>query len=181
MESIRLPSDEAVRQAAIAVLSRNPAAPLAQIALRAGVGRATLHRHFPSRAELIREIALDALDATAAALAPVAAAPTARAALEQMFEAMIPLASQYQFLSRCALDDPEVERRYALQSGQLAQLVEGLRREGALAPDVPPAWAVAQIDSLIWTTWAAVERGEIAARSAAALAVRTLLAGIAPA
>lgn len=142
------------------------------------MGRATLHRHFPSRSELIRRLAIDALDATDAATADLLDEPTALAALTKMFEALLPLADPFHFLSRCPIDDPEVERRYAGQVAQLGALVEALVREGALATDVPPAWAVAQIDALIWTMGSAVSRGEVAPNSAAELAVRTLIHGL---
>ena len=48
-KSLRLSSRDAIIEAAFAVFSKNPGAPLADVAGRAGVGRATLHRHFASR------------------------------------------------------------------------------------------------------------------------------------
>ena len=52
----RLSAREALIEAAFAVFSRDPSAPLAQVADRAGVGRATLHRYFASRDELVRAL-----------------------------------------------------------------------------------------------------------------------------
>ena len=43
--------------AAFLVFADDPAASLADVAKRAGVGRATLHRHFPGRPELMRALA----------------------------------------------------------------------------------------------------------------------------
>ena len=47
-----------------AVLPRNPGAAMAEIAEKAGVGRATLYRHFPTRDDLIRALALASLSQT---------------------------------------------------------------------------------------------------------------------
>ena len=48
-KALRPPVKEAVIDAAIDTLARNPGASLSEIAARAGVGRASLHRHFSSR------------------------------------------------------------------------------------------------------------------------------------
>lgn len=176
--SVRIQSREAIRRAAAELLASDPSASLAQVAARAGVGRATLHRHFQGRAELVRAVALEALDATDAVCAGLEAAPSSRAALGQLFEAMVPLGAHYAFLIRCPVDDPEVEARYAAQVEQLRKLVEWLRADGWIAPTVPTAWAVALIDQLIWSTWTLVARGEIASREAARLAIDTVLHGM---
>src|SRR5437660_7832920 len=74
-------------------------APLDEIARRAGVGIATLYRHFPDRTALMRAVALDLLDRVAAeaekALAEErdpfeALARYMHAALEQRISAVIP-------------------------------------------------------------------------------------------
>ncbi|MBQ1052796.1 TetR family transcriptional regulator, partial [Micromonospora sp. C51] len=44
---------QAILQAAIEVLSRNPAASLGEIATAAQVGRTTLHRYFAERSDLL--------------------------------------------------------------------------------------------------------------------------------
>ena len=46
------------------LIERGPAAPLEEIARRAGTGIATLYRHFPDRRALIRDVILDALQRT---------------------------------------------------------------------------------------------------------------------
>ncbi len=178
MDSIRPNSREAIERAGLELLSANPAASLSDVATRAGVGRATLHRHFPARADLVRALAIEALDATDAACEGLAQLPTAREALEQMFEALVPLGPHYAFLARCEVDDTQVRRRYAEQVESLRALVEALREEGRVSPRVPTAWAMALIDQLIWMAWSLVASGEVASREAASLSVRTVLEGL---
>lgn len=55
--SVRLSTRDAIVEAAFAVFSKNPSAALSDVAERAGVGRATLHRHFAGRDELVRALA----------------------------------------------------------------------------------------------------------------------------
>ncbi len=179
MEPIRISSSEAIRQAALELLAANPGTSLAEVAARAGVGRATLHRHFPTRDDLIRDLAIAALDATDAAAAGVEDEPDALAALELLFERLLPLADRFHFLSRCFVDDAEVIRRYEEQTDRLRGLAARLRRQGHLDPAVPDSWAVALVDSLIWTAWSEVAAGAIPEREAAALALRTFLRGVA--
>ena len=49
---------KAILDAAMTVLADNPAAPLADIATAADVGRSTVHRYFPERIDLIRALAV---------------------------------------------------------------------------------------------------------------------------
>ncbi|MYB34208.1 MAG: helix-turn-helix transcriptional regulator, partial [Gammaproteobacteria bacterium] len=64
----RRPSRAAIIDAAVGVLARNPDASLATIAEAAGVGRATLYRHFPGRNDLIDAISRQAIEETDAAV-----------------------------------------------------------------------------------------------------------------
>ena len=178
MDSLRLSSLDAIRRAGFELLTANPGASLAEVAERAGVGRATLHRHFPARTDLLRSLAIEALDATDAACAHLDQAPTGAAALAWMFEALVPLGAPYAFLARYDTDDPEVVGRYQAQVASLGGLVEALRSEGHVRPDVPEAWATAVISDAIWTAWSLVAKGEIAPRVAAKLATDTVLHGL---
>ncbi|MCG8590687.1 MAG: TetR family transcriptional regulator [Proteobacteria bacterium] len=178
METIRLTSRDAILAAALELFAENPGTSLAAVAARAGVGRATLHRHFASRDELIRELALAALDATDAAVAGLEEEPDPQLALEQMFERLVPLADRFHFLARLPVQDPEIDRRYAAQIEGLATLVARLRERGVVDASVPDAWMVRVADSLIWDAWSAVAEGSIPARDATALAVRTFLHGL---
>ena len=179
--ALRPPVREAVINAAIDTLARNPGASLSEIAARAGVGRASLHRHFPSRGDLVGAITrrcMDEIDAvTDAALGD---ARTARERLSRMLEAVIPLGDRYHFLASEAIDDASLEVRHEADLEWLGRLVDELREEGVMATDLPRGWAVANIDAQVWLAWSEVAAGRLAPADAAGLALRTLLEGLGP-
>ncbi len=178
---LRPPMRQAILDAAIDTLARSPGASLSDIATRAGVGRASLHRHFPSRAELIAAASAQCMDeidaATSAALAD---AQTARERLSRMLEAVVPLGDRYHFLVSEAVDDENVRQRYADELDWLGHLVDELKAEGVIAADAPRSWAVANIDAQVWLAWSEVAAGNLAPAHAADLALRTLLEGLGP-
>ena len=172
---------QAILDAAIDTLARNPGASLAEVAHRAGVGRASLHRHFASRADLIAAAARQCMDETdAATAAALKDAHSARERLSRMLEAVVPLGDRYHFLASETVDDEGVRKRYADELAWLAQLVDDLKAEGVIAADMPRSWAVANIDAQVWLAWSEVAAGRLAPANAANLALRTLLKGLSP-
>ena len=178
-QPLRPSTRQAVLDAAIDTLARNPGVSLSEIASRAGVGRASLHRHFSSRADLIAAASQRCMDEIDAATAEaLAEASTARERLSRMLEAVVPLGDRYHFLVSEAVDDESVRKRYADELAWLAQLVDDLKREGVIAADVPTSWAAVNIDAQVWVAWLEVAAGRLAPADAAKLALRTLLEGL---
>ncbi len=182
MQSARQPTKQALIDAAIAALAGNPGASLSEIAVRAGVGRATLHRYFPTRDDLIRELTLESIRATDdASRERTADAKTAEEKLLRMLEAVVPLGDRFHFLmSESRTGDSEVSEKYSNELDWVAHLVDDLKREGTIAREIPTAWAVTTIDALIWRAWSEIHDGRIARADAAALVHRTLLKGLGP-
>jgi len=178
---LRPPMRQAILDAAIDTFARNPGVSLSEIATRAGVGRASLHRHFPSRADLIAAASQRCMDEIDAATAEALEdARTARDRLSRMLDAVVPLGDRYHFLASETVDDEGVRRRYADELDWLARLVDDLKAEGVIATDVPRSWAAANIDAQIWLAWSEVAAGNLAPAHAADLALRTLLEGLGP-
>ena len=178
-KAFRPPVREAIIDAAIDTLARNPGASLSEIAARAGVGRASLHRHFRSRDDLVTAITLQSMNEVDAATdEAVGDARTARERLSRMLEAVVPLGDRYHFLATEAFDDARLEARHEADLEWLGGLVDELREEGVVAPDVPRGWAVANIDAQVWLAWSEVAAGSLAPADAAGLAMRTLLRGL---
>ena len=179
--AFRPPMREAILDAAIDTLSRNAGSSLFDIATRAGVGRASLHRHFPSRRDLIVAVARQCMDEIDAALqAAFEGTDSARERLWRMLEAIVPLGDRYHFLAMEAFDDQGLQERHEADVEWLGRLVDELEEECVVAADVPRAWAVANVDAQVWLAWSEVAAGNIAPANAADLAFRTLLEGLGP-
>ena len=92
-------SRKALLNSAVELLLQNPLASLSQIAAHAGVGRATLYRQFETREQLILALAIESLELTDTAMKPIKEQQlTGKAALELMFQLIMPLADRYHFL-----------------------------------------------------------------------------------
>ena len=180
-KTFRPPLREAIIDAAIATFASNPGASLSDVAARAGVGRASLHRYFRSRADLITAISHQCLsEIEAATRSAVEDAGSARETLLRMLEAVIPLGDRFHFLAQETPGEARLQERYAGQLQWVAGLVDELKADGVMAIDVPRSWAVANIDAQIWLAWSEVTAGNLAPAHAAGLAFRTLLKGLGP-
>jgi len=174
-------SRKALLDAATYLLANNPGTSLSEIAQTAGVGRATLHRHFPSRDDLVREIALASLRETNAASANIRIQKAnPKATLKEMLEAVIPVGDRYHFLNKEGgrAPDKEVSEGYDAQLKWLERLVKALKANGDIDAGIPSPWAVSVIDMSIWAAWSAIHDGTVARKDAPKLAYRTLLKGL---
>lgn len=178
---IRPRARDAITTAAIQALRANPGVSMSEIAILAGVGRATLHRHFRTREELIREIQLSAIaDSNAAVSSVISEGAPAIERLAAMFEAIIPLGGRYNFLSNELSSDPEIIKAYTAQLEWVRDLVTDLKAENVIADDIPTRWVTGQVDQLIWVAWQQVSSGHLAPKDAPGICMRTLLRGLAP-
>ncbi len=174
---------EILLDAATVVFSKNPGAPLSEVASTAGVGRATLYRYFPSRDDLIRELTLESYRQTDAALAPVLARDlSGEELLLAILEAIIPLGDRYYFLllERTYEHVPEIQALTQRDEKEWHSLFESMKSKGVIAPEVPTAWAKAAVEALIYAAWSSAHEGYIATREAPKLVYRTLMAGLGP-
>ncbi|MEL6568257.1 MAG: helix-turn-helix domain-containing protein [Pseudomonadota bacterium] len=180
MSSLRPSTKSAIIEAAFDVLSRNPGAPLSDVAHRAGVGRATLHRQFASRDALVRALALIAIEEMDnAAEAACAEVTTFREAFQNTLKALIPLGDRHGFLAREPIeDDPEIAKAFARQKRETHDMIEGAKTEGVFDLAVPTDWISQAFDHLLYAAWESVKAGETTHGQAADLAWRTLTLGL---
>lgn len=171
----------AILDAAVATLSRDPRASLGDIARAAGVGRTTLHRHFPDRATLVRALARDADEETGAAIARSRIDEgAAAAALARVLYELIVLGDRFTFLLKepDLVDDPEAREAGARASATIGALIARGQRAGELRGDLDPAWISGAAEMLVYGAWMAIESGALQRADAHSVVVTTLLDGI---
>jgi AcrR family transcriptional regulator len=125
-----------------AFIELGPDVPLDEIARRAGIGNATLYRHFPDRRGLIRSVVLAVLGTMAAeAKAIMDDAPDAFTALEGFVHgavewkvgALCPMLSEWMDLA-----EPEITCARDNLDAVVAEVVANAQAEGTLRTDVGP-------------------------------------------
>ena len=123
-----------------AIVEFGPDVPLDEVARRAGVGNATLYRHFADRRELIRQVVLSVMDRAAqCAEDALVEEPDAFAALrrfafgatEEYIGALCPMISE-------AFDrqDPEIAARVGRLENAVTAITERAQHDGLLRDDI---------------------------------------------
>lgn len=156
-------SEHAIIEASIQILLSNPSAGMSEIATAAGVGRATLYRHFESRKALIEKLILVSVDELRTASAPIQHL-TGRAAIEAYIEVKMPLADRFHFLT--TLWDESADREAVQQIdnqliSELATLIEQAREDGDINLNLPTVWIIYFYDSTIAAAWRLIASGGI--------------------
>lgn len=179
-QPVRQSTYDAIIEAAYAVFNAHPTASLADIAEKAGVGRATLHRQFKGREDLIRAMAVQALkEMEAAANVAAANARSHKEALGKILKAMIALGDRHWFLGQEHLRQFEDVRRILdQQDDELRSLIEAAKDEGAFHGSCPTEWIVQTFDHLIHAGWEMVRNGHATPNQASSLAWVTLCKGL---
>lgn len=172
-------SEERIIDAAVVALTEDPDASLSKIALKAGVGRATLHRHFATREILVEAVISRCVSGTTAAMR--LANSESLAGLERLarlLEVIIPRADRFKFITTYAQTSEAMAESCEEELKIFESLVEALREEGLIRESIPASWAAATVSNLMWQAWYEVGVGNIGKNQAAELVLDTLLQGI---
>ena len=173
-------NEAAIAEAAMRVLADRPDASMADIAEASGLGRATLYRHFRSRGDLVRAIQRQALEAASDAIATCGLdAHPASQALECAVEALVGVGDRYRMLGREASLDPRMLERQQSVALPLLETVRRGQRRGELRSDVPAAWVLAAMGSLLVLALREIGAERLTPEPAAAAVTATLLEGVA--
>lgn len=166
----------AILDAAVMVLSRNPAAPMGDIATAAGVGRTTIHRYFPERSDLIAALSRDILDQIAAATKSARLEEgSALQALERLCHAYFSLGDSILL----AWNEPQFmtgpEWQEETESDRaLLRLVRRGHAEGTIDPALPPQWVVEMLWTALYAAWEHIRSNGATEYEALSLCLRTL-------
>jgi AcrR family transcriptional regulator len=141
-----------ILDAAVDALASDPEASMAEVARRAGVVRATIYVHFPTREALIEAVTRRAIaDATATLQAAEPDRGDAAAALRRVVESAWRTLDRYHALVaiNARLAPADLRRRHGPVLAILEPLIERGQRDGAFRADVPAAWHLSMILALI--------------------------------
>ncbi|WP_433392553.1 TetR/AcrR family transcriptional regulator [Micromonospora sp. KLBMP9576] len=144
---------QAIVDAAIEVLGRNPAASLGDIAAAAEVGRTTLHRYFAERADLLNAIGTEAGARLARATAQARMADgTGASAVRRLCQEYFDLGN----LLSLIFSEPETgtgSTGGGCDPEFVAMVARG-HRDGTIDPELPEGWVQSLIWSQLYAGWA---------------------------
>ena len=175
---------QAIINAALEALADDPDASMAGIARRAGVVRATIYMHFPTREALLDAVMEHATalvaDATRAA-EPERGEP--KEALERVLLATWRQLSQFHNILQIninRLSAKELRRRHLPVTTQIIPLLERGQAEGVFRNDVSPDWLIAVVRAIVHVASTELQGGRLAEDSVERTMLTTALAAISP-
>ncbi|MFZ3469173.1 TetR/AcrR family transcriptional regulator [Streptomyces sp. 4.24] len=171
--------DQVLRDAA-ALLSRKSTATMDEVARAAGIGRATLHRHFAGRDALVR--ALEELGIREFEVAFDHARleeDTAVDALRRLITEAEPNAELLAFLvtENQLFEGDQVNEGWSRLDARVGALFRRGQQEGDIRIDLSPAWLTEALYSLIGACAWAVMDGRVAAKDFQYMITELLLGG----
>jgi len=170
---------EAILDAAVTLLSRDPEASVSEIAQAARVGRVTLYGHFPNRTDLVEAALARTIDEGHAALDKVELTGDPREALARLITSSWLLVNRSRALllaAQAVLPPSRIRELHAGPAERVQRLVERGRREGAFRTDLPTSWLVTVMHSVMHTAADEINAGRLADDKAAAYVAATVLA-----
>ncbi len=181
-------SRESVLRAATQVLVAAPQTTLSELAVALGIGRTTLHRLFPTRADLLRALAHDALDHLDVVYAEsgIVGVPDrpedAIVAVRRLVGALIPIGPSLMFLLRASEleDDAAIARRSEELDQPLVVCVATAQTQGDIDQSLPTWWVVETLLAGVYIGWEQIAKGRLAPLDAPDLVIRTWLRGVRP-
>ncbi|MER6135590.1 TetR/AcrR family transcriptional regulator [Streptomyces sp. NPDC001815] len=174
---------DAIVDAAAECLGRNPEASLSEIARAANVGRVTLYAHFASRVEVVDAAMSRAVGQGDKVLDTVDLTGDPLRALTRYVEASWHLVDQARALLVAAQKDLAPGRIRELHSAPAARvetLIARGREAGVFRTDLPIAWLVNVLHSIMHSAADEIRAGRLTSDRAAGHITATVLAAFTP-
>jgi AcrR family transcriptional regulator len=172
----------AILDAALEALASDPDSSMSEIARRAGVVRATIYVHFPTRETLLDAVMAYAVGQVAEATRgaePQRGDPAE--ALARVLRATWRQLAQFHgllALNTARLSAEELHRRHRPVLDQLQPLLERGQKAGVLRSDLPVSWLLAVTRSIVHTASHEIRSGRLPDSEAEDVMISTVLAAI---
>jgi AcrR family transcriptional regulator len=170
-----------ILDAAVETLASDPEASMAEVARRAGVVRATIYVHFPTREALIEAVTHRAIaEATAIIEAAEPDRGDAAGALRRVVESAWRTLGRYHALVaiNARLAPADLRRRHGPALAVLEPLIERGQRDGTFRADVPAAWHLSTILALIHAASGEVGAGRLPSEQVESALVGSVLGAV---
>ncbi|MFK0102953.1 MULTISPECIES: TetR/AcrR family transcriptional regulator [unclassified Streptomyces] len=171
---------EQVLRSAAALLTRKSTATMDEVAKAAGIGRATLHRHFAGRDALVRALEELGIQEFEAALDAAAMDEgTSEEALRRFVVAVEPGAGLLSFLvtENQLWENGDQNAGWDRLDARVAAFFRRGQERGEFRIDLTPAWLTEALYGLIGSGAWAVQAGRVAARDFPYMIAELLLGG----
>lgn len=169
-------NERRILDAAARLLADAPASGMAELACEAGLGRATLYRHFPTREALIEGIRLEAFDAVAEVIARHGAEPV-EGRLRRLVEALLEVGVRYRIVFAVPTGERHAQEVRDRFDAPILVLVEAAQAAGEVDPEVPAQWLLVALGGTIGAVLREIAEGRMAVAEGRQLLVRALFGG----
>ena len=171
-----------ILDAAVDALASDPEASMAEIARRAGVVRATIYMHFPTREALLEAVthrAIAEVEQVINAAEPQHGPPAE--ALARVIDASWQRLGRYHALVAINTQQhghDELRQRHSSVLATLEPLIERGQADGTFRVDVPAAWHLSMVMALIHAASGELSAGRLNDADAGAALVATILGAV---
>jgi TetR/AcrR family transcriptional repressor of mexCD-oprJ operon len=172
----------AILAAALEALASDPDASMAEIARRAGVVRATIYVHFPTRESLLDAVMEHAVAEVAEATGdadPQRGEP--KEALERVLRATWQKLGKFHALlaiNTSRLSAKELRRRQLPIITEFAPLIERGQKENVFRSDLPVSWHLAMLRAIVHAASSELQSGRIAEADVERAMLTTAIAAV---